>query len=184
MNTPKRRVLVIGSGGREHAMIVALAQCEDVTLFCAPGNPGTASLATNLDASATDVAALAAMAKAHAIDLVIPGPEATLSLGIADELARVAPAWVQVKRQPGWNRPRSLCASLPHRCGFLLHSVWWFARFPSCQPRSVVLPVRPWSKPMVWLPERESFFPMILMNVDRLQRRCWKESWGRPADRF
>lgn len=90
MNTPKRRVLVIGSGGREHAMIVALAQSEDVTLFCAPGNPGTASLATNLDASATDVAALAAMAKAHAIDLVIPGPEATLSLGIADELARVA----------------------------------------------------------------------------------------------
>ena len=82
------RVLIIGSGGREHALAWAIAASPLLdTLFVAPGNPGTAAIATNVPIRATDVAALVAFAEAQRIDLVIPGPEAPLVAGIADALA-------------------------------------------------------------------------------------------------
>jgi phosphoribosylamine---glycine ligase len=82
------RVLVVGSGGREHALVRAIARSPLVTaLFCAPGNPGIATLATLVPVPATDVEALTSFAAANAIDLVIPGPEAPLVSGLADLLA-------------------------------------------------------------------------------------------------
>jgi phosphoribosylamine--glycine ligase len=82
------RVLIIGSGGREHALAWAIAASPLLAaLFVAPGNPGTAAIATNVPIRATDIAALVAFAELERIDLVIPGPEAPLVAGIADALA-------------------------------------------------------------------------------------------------
>ena len=82
------RVLIIGSGGREHALAWAIAKSPLLTkLFVAPGNPGTAELAENVPLRANDIAGLVAFAKEQKIDLVVPGPEAPLVAGIADALA-------------------------------------------------------------------------------------------------
>ena len=80
-------VLIIGNGGREHALAWKLSQSPRVSaLFAAPGNAGTAELGTNLPIEATDVPALVAAAKKHAIDLAIVGPEAPLAAGAVDAL--------------------------------------------------------------------------------------------------
>jgi phosphoribosylamine---glycine ligase len=79
------KVIVVGSGAREHALIWKLAQSPKVTaLFAAPGNAGTAAIATNLDIKVSDFAALAAAVKANRIDLVVVGPEGPLVDGIVD----------------------------------------------------------------------------------------------------
>lgn len=80
-------VLVVGGGGREHALCWKLALgARDRRVFCAPGNPGTAQVAENVAIPATDVAGLVAFAKAQAIGLVVIGPEAPLVLGLGDAL--------------------------------------------------------------------------------------------------
>jgi len=79
------RILVVGSGGREHALVEVLAQSDQVsTLFAAPGNPGTARKATNVGLEATDLDGLAEFAEAEAIDLTLVGPERSLVEGIVD----------------------------------------------------------------------------------------------------
>ena len=81
------RVLVVGSGGREHALCWALAASPALTkLWCAPGNPGTAALAENVPIGVMDIAALVDFARAQAVDLVVPGPEAPLVAGLADAM--------------------------------------------------------------------------------------------------
>jgi phosphoribosylamine---glycine ligase len=81
------RVLVVGSGGREHALVRAIARSPLVSgLWCAPGNAGIAELATLVPIPADDVEALTAFAATNAIDLVVPGPEAPLVFGLADAL--------------------------------------------------------------------------------------------------
>ena len=81
------RVLIIGSGGREHALAWAIAKSPLLTkLFVAPGNPGTAQLAENVPLRTLDVAGIVAFARDQRIDLVIPGPEAPLVAGVADAL--------------------------------------------------------------------------------------------------
>jgi len=78
-------ILVVGGGGREHAIAWRLSQdsCRP-TLFCAPGNAGTAAIAQNVPISAEDVPGLLAWAKQHRPDLTVVGPEVPLCLGIAD----------------------------------------------------------------------------------------------------
>jgi len=81
------RVLLVGSGGREHALAWALSNSPLLTkLFVAPGNPGTATIAENVPIGALDIGALVAFAREQAIDLVVPGPEAPLVAGLADAL--------------------------------------------------------------------------------------------------
>jgi phosphoribosylamine--glycine ligase len=80
------RILVIGSGGREHALIWKLRQFSSHTLFAAPGNGGTAALAEHVDLRADAVGDIVAFARAEKIDLVVPGPELPLTLGITDAL--------------------------------------------------------------------------------------------------
>ncbi len=81
------RVLVVGSGGREHALCWALAASPLLTqLWCAPGNPGIAELATCVPLGATEIAALVDFVRDNAVDLVVPGPEAPLVAGLADAL--------------------------------------------------------------------------------------------------
>lgn len=81
------RVLIVGGGGREHAIAWALRRENPaVRLYCAPGNPGTAEDAVNLPIAATDIDRIADAADAYGIDLVIVGPEAPLALGLADRI--------------------------------------------------------------------------------------------------
>ena len=81
------RVLVVGSGGREHALCWALAASPLLTkLWCAPGNAGTAEVAENLPIGVLDIADLVRFATENAVDLVVPGPEGPLVGGIADAL--------------------------------------------------------------------------------------------------
>ena len=81
------RVLVIGGGGREHALAWKIAASPLVAkVFAAPGNPGTACVAENVAISAMDVQGLVRFARAEAIDLVVPGPEGPLVAGIADAM--------------------------------------------------------------------------------------------------
>ena len=81
------KILVVGSGGREHAIAWRLAQ-DDVKheIFCAPGNAGTASIATNLPIKADDVSGIVAWAKSEKPDLTVVGPEAPLVIGLVDAL--------------------------------------------------------------------------------------------------
>jgi phosphoribosylamine--glycine ligase len=82
------RVLVVGGGGRDHALAWAIAASPLLTkLFIAPGNAGTAALGINVAIAADDATGLAEFARANAIDLVVPGPEAPLVAGLADHLA-------------------------------------------------------------------------------------------------
>ena len=79
------KILVIGSGGREHALVWKIAQSSQVTrLFCAPGNPGTASLAENVPLAVDDLEGLLNFAITQGIDLTVVGPELPLSLGLTD----------------------------------------------------------------------------------------------------
>ena len=81
------RLLVVGGGGREHALCWAFRrENPDADLFCAPGNPGTAELATNLAIAADDLDRLADAADMHGIDLTVIGPEVPLARGLADRL--------------------------------------------------------------------------------------------------
>ena len=82
------KVLIVGSGGREHAISWALAKSPRCTeLYVAPGNGGTANIARNVkDLNAEDAQAVLAFAQAHNIELVVIGPEAPLVAGVADVL--------------------------------------------------------------------------------------------------
>jgi len=81
------RILVVGGGGREHALVWKICQSPLAEkVFCAPGNPGTARLADNVAIAAEEVEALARWAVANHIDFVVVGPEAPLVLGLADRL--------------------------------------------------------------------------------------------------
>lgn len=81
------RLLVVGAGGREHALCWAFRREDpDVDLWCAPGNPGTAELATNLPIAADDLDRLADAADMQGIDLTVIGPEVPLARGLADRL--------------------------------------------------------------------------------------------------
>lgn len=80
------RVLVIGSGGREHALIWKISQSKLVDkVFCAPGNGGIAQIAECIDIKAEDVNELLKFARKEKIDLTVVGPEKSLALGIVDE---------------------------------------------------------------------------------------------------
>src|SRR5262245_7977457 len=79
------KVLVIGGGAREHALLARLAQdVAPVDLVCAPGNPGIAALAKTCPANVADPDELLAIAVRENVDFTIVGPELPLSVGVAD----------------------------------------------------------------------------------------------------
>ncbi|MBM3565383.1 MAG: phosphoribosylamine--glycine ligase [Alphaproteobacteria bacterium] len=81
------KVLVVGSGGREHALCWAIAKslrCD--RLYCAPGNPGIAEIAECVEVGAEDLDGLVGLARERAVDFVVVGPEAPLVAGLADRL--------------------------------------------------------------------------------------------------
>ncbi len=83
------KILVVGSGGREHAMVWKLAQSpRKPTLYCAPGNAGIESLATCVPVKADDIAGLKTFVQSEKIDLTVVGPETPLALGIVDKFRK------------------------------------------------------------------------------------------------
>lgn len=83
------KILVVGSGGREHALVWKLSQSAGVSrVYCAPGNAGTALEAENVSIAADDVSRLLHFARERQIDLTVVGPEAPLVAGIVDEFRR------------------------------------------------------------------------------------------------
>jgi phosphoribosylamine--glycine ligase len=82
-------VLIVGGGGREHALAWKIAQSPRVTqLYCAPGNPGIARVAECLPIPPDNIAALRDAVKAHRVDLTVVGPETPLAAGIVDEFRK------------------------------------------------------------------------------------------------
>jgi len=83
------RILVVGSGGRESALVWKLAQSPLVTeIYCAPGNPGIASFATCIPIGASDTVELTDFAEKMRVDLTVVGPELPLALGLVDEMGK------------------------------------------------------------------------------------------------
>jgi phosphoribosylamine--glycine ligase len=115
------RVLVIGSGAREHALCWALSRSPRLeALYCAPGNGGTAAVAVNVALDPRDTSACAAWAAAHAIDLTVIGPEDPLAAGIADTFAarglRVfgpSAAAARIESSKGWAKQLMERAGVP-----------------------------------------------------------------------
>jgi len=95
-------LLVIGSGGREHALCWKLAQSDRVDkIYCAPGNGGTALVAENVDIAADNIEGLLRFALEKSIDLTIVGPEDPLVLGIVDRFREAGlRIFGQIKGQP------------------------------------------------------------------------------------
>jgi phosphoribosylamine---glycine ligase len=87
MQNESIHVLLLGSGGREHALSFALAKSKGLgRLYAAPGNPGIGKLAELVPLKISDHAAVIAFCKAHNIGFVVVGPEAPLVAGIVDDL--------------------------------------------------------------------------------------------------
>lgn len=83
------KVLIVGSGGREHALAWKVAQSPKVKkVYCAPGNPGMMSVAENIPLDATDIKGLSKFAEQEKVDLTIVGPELPLTMGIVDEFEK------------------------------------------------------------------------------------------------
>ena len=114
-------VLLIGSGGREHALAWKLRQSPLLAhLTIAPGNPGTAQLGRNVPVAVDDVPALVALARHSQIDLVVVGPEVALAAGIADALAAVGiacfgptQAAARIETSKAWSKTLMQQAGVP-----------------------------------------------------------------------
>lgn len=79
------KILVVGSGGREHALVWKISRSDLVKkIYCAPGNAGTSALSENVAIESDDIEALAAFAEEKGIDLTVVGPEVPLAMGIVD----------------------------------------------------------------------------------------------------
>ena len=83
------KILVVGAGAREHAIVWRLSQEPEVELICAPGNGGMAGLARCFHVAADDVSGLVSLAQGEGVNLVVVGPEAPLVMGVVDALAEV-----------------------------------------------------------------------------------------------
>ncbi|MEN8208400.1 MAG: phosphoribosylamine--glycine ligase [Candidatus Fermentibacteria bacterium] len=82
------KILVVGSGGREHALVWSLSKSANHSLICAPGNPGIAEIAKLFQVEASDIDGLVSLAAEEEVDLVVAGPEVPLVAGLADELRK------------------------------------------------------------------------------------------------
>ena len=125
------RVLVVGGGGREHALAWTLARSPSVNaVWCAPGNPGTESVATNLAIPVSDLEGQVTAARQVAADLVVIGPEAPLAAGLGDRLRAAgvpvvgpARAAARIEASKGWAKELMAAAGIPTATATVVTSV-------------------------------------------------------------
>ncbi|HEX7098824.1 MAG TPA: phosphoribosylamine--glycine ligase [Acidimicrobiia bacterium] len=123
------KVLLIGSGGREHALGWKLAESDRVTeLMSLPGNPGLAELGAIVEGvDPTDVGAVAALARIYAIDLVVVGPEAPLAAGVADAVAALGiPVFGPSRSAARLEASKSFAKDVMQRAGVPTGATWVF----------------------------------------------------------
>jgi len=113
------RLLIVGGGGREHALLWKLAQSGDAeALYCAPGNAGTAALATNVPIAADDVTALRDFAQRERIGCTVVGPELPLVRGIVDAFeAAGLRCFGPVRRAAALEGSKAYAKDVMHRAG-------------------------------------------------------------------
>lgn len=114
------KILLIGSGGREHALGWKLAQSQRVKeVISLPGNPGLAELGPTVEGiDVTDVGAIAAMARVQDVDLVVVGPEAPLAAGVTDAISTLGiPCFGPTRTAARLEGSKSFAKSLMHRAG-------------------------------------------------------------------
>ena len=110
-----RRVLVVGNGGREHALAWKLVQ-DGAEVLVAPGNAGTACIAENVPVAATDIPALLELARTREVDLTVVGPEAPLVAGIVDAFAAAGlRIFGPTQRAAQIEGSKSFCKQILHR---------------------------------------------------------------------
>ncbi len=115
------RIMVVGGGAREHALLWKLAQSpRTAALFCAPGNAGTVELAENVPIRATDVEGIVGAAERRRIDLVVVGPEDPLAAGLADRLSAAglrvcgpSAAAARIESSKTWAKELMMAAGVP-----------------------------------------------------------------------
>ncbi len=123
------KVLLIGSGGREHAIGWKLAQSPRVDeLISLPGNPGLADLGPIVEGiDVTDVGAIAAMARIHQVDLVVVGPEAPLAAGAADAISSLGiPVFGPTRAAARLESSKSFAKEIMERAGVPTGASWTF----------------------------------------------------------
>ena len=123
------KVLLIGSGAREHALGWKLVQSDHVSeLISLPGNPGLAELGAVIEGvDPTDVGAVAALARVHAIDFVVVGPEAPLAAGVVDALSHVGiPAFGPTRAAARLESSKSFAKEIMNRAGVPTPAAWTF----------------------------------------------------------
>jgi len=113
------KVLVIGGGGREHALVWKIAQSPLVKeIFCAPGNPGIAAQATCVNLAVEDLEGLLAFARQNAVDLTVVGPELPLTLGIVDRFREAGLAiFGPDARAARLEGSKAFCKEMMVKCG-------------------------------------------------------------------
>lgn len=124
------KVLVIGNGGREHALVWKLAQSPLLPhLYCAPGNAGTAAQAENIPIDSSDIPALLAFARTHAIDFTVVGPELPLGHGVVDAFHHVGlPVFGPTQAAAQLESSKSFAKTLMQRHGIPTAPFQIFAR--------------------------------------------------------
>jgi phosphoribosylamine--glycine ligase len=123
------KVLLVGSGGREHALGWKLAQSPRVKeLISLPGNPGLAELGATVEGiSPSDVGAVAAMARVHGVDLVVVGPESPLAAGVADALTGLGiPVFGPTRAAAKLEASKSFAKEVMRRAGVATADSGWF----------------------------------------------------------
>lgn len=141
------KILVIGSGAREHALTWKIAQSAKVTeLFVAPGNAGTAAIARNLNIRPNDIEALSKVAQDIGIDLTVVGPEAPLAAGIVDRFDKLGlpifgptKAAAQIESSKAFARQLMQKYGIPSPGGVTFSSYQEAKRYVESQPTPVVV---------------------------------------------
>ncbi len=119
MGERKLKILVVGGGGREHALVWKIVQSPLVEqIYCAPGNAGIGQIASCFDISATDLEGLSQFALDYGIDLTVVGPELPLTMGLVDLFeARGLRAFGANRRASEIEGSKAFCKDLLRRCG-------------------------------------------------------------------